>query len=241
MPSARLPFLGRRSRKLYAPQESPTGDLASHLASFGAFRQARTVPSAAVETRSVPATGTRSEASKHARCLCRPGDAWLDGGMTLLRAVARPMLASAFLFGGANALRYAKEVAPRAEPVARALNQIAPQIPASSANLVRANAIVQIVAGTALATGHLPRISSFVLAGSLVPSTFAGHQFWNEADPIARQNQTIHFTKNVSLMGGLLMATLDPDPHKKFIGRRAKDRVIEAKDVVEDRIEELRR
>jgi hypothetical protein len=36
------------------------------------------------------------------------------------------------------------------------------------------------------------------------------------------------------------MATLDPDPHKKFIGRRAKDKVTEAASSVADQIDHLR-
>ena len=63
---------------------------------------------------------------------------------------------------------------------------------------------------------------------------------WNETDPGARANQRIHFLKNVSMAGGLLMATLDPDPHKKFIVRRAKDKVVEAKDKVAEEIDQLR-
>lgn len=160
--------------------------------------------------------------------------------MTLLRTVARPMLASMFVYGGVNSLRHAKAMAPKAEPVAKALGNVAPQAQTSPTNLVRINGAVHVVAGVALATGHLPRISSFVLAGSLVPTTVVGHQFWNEADPQSRQNQAIHFTKNLSLIGGLLMATLDPDPHKKFIGRRAKDRVVDAKDAVADRLDDIR-
>ena len=42
------------------------------------------------------------------------------------------------------------------------------------------------------------------------------------------------------MAGGLLMATLDPDPHKKFIGRRAKDKVSEAAASVHDQIDHLR-
>ena len=36
------------------------------------------------------------------------------------------------------------------------------------------------------------------------------------------------------------MSTLDPDPHKKFIGTRAKNRVVDAKGVVVERIDDLR-
>jgi uncharacterized membrane protein YphA (DoxX/SURF4 family) len=147
--------------------------------------------------------------------------------MTVLRTIARPMLASMFVYGGANALRNASAMAPKAEPVADLLHKVAPDVNVSNANLVRINGAIHVAAGTALATGHVPRLSALVLAGTLVPTTAVGHPFWNQGDPTARKNQTIHFLKNVSMIGGLLMATLDPDPHKKFIGRRAKDKVHE--------------
>jgi hypothetical protein len=38
----------------------------------------------------------------------------------------------------------------------------------------------------------------------------------------------VHFFKNVSTIGGLLMATLDPEPHKKVLVLRAKDAAVEA-------------
>ena len=75
--------------------------------------------------------------------------------------------------------------------------------------LVRLNAAVQLGAAAALATGHLPRISSAVLAGSLVPTTLAGHSFWNETDPSTKAMQRVQFFKNVSMLGGLIIAAGD--------------------------------
>lgn len=160
--------------------------------------------------------------------------------MTLLRTVARPLLASMFVYGGANALRNATAIGPKAEPVKDVLDRTAPQLSTTPDNLVRVNGAIHVAAGLALATGRVPRLSAAVLAGTLVPTTAAGHPFWNEADPASRQNQTIHFLKNVSLIGGLLLSTLDPDPHKKFIGTRAKRKVVDASHVVADRIDDLR-
>ena len=61
----------------------------------------------------------------------------------------------------------------------------APQVPIPSdpQTLVRVNAAVQIAAAAALATNRAPRLSSTVLAASLVPTTLAGHRFWEETDP----------------------------------------------------------
>nr|MCW2728643.1 hypothetical protein [Aeromicrobium sp.] len=160
--------------------------------------------------------------------------------MTLLRTVARPMLASMFVYGGAMALKQPGPRAAKAQPTADRIKKIAPQLPINGANLTRANGALQLGAGLALATGRVPRLAALVLAATVPPTTFAGHQYWNETDPAARANQRIHFLKNMSLTGGLLMATLDPEPHKKFIGRRAKDKVSQAAASVADQLDHLR-
>lgn len=146
------------------------------------------------------------------------------------------MLASVFLVGGINALRTTKAVAPKVEPLASLASKAASQN-ISAQTLVRANAGAQLVGGAALATGRFPRLSAFLLAGSLAPTTAIGHQFWNQSDPAARKNQLLHFVKNLAIIGGLLMATLDPEPHKKFIGTRAKRKVVEAKVGLEHQID----
>ncbi|WP_262852350.1 DoxX family protein [Mumia quercus] len=160
--------------------------------------------------------------------------------MTLLRTVARPMLASMFVYGGAMSLRNAPAMAGAAQPlsekVAGVLRSVAPgvQLPTDPATLVRVNGALHVGFGTALALGRFPRLSALVLAGTLVPTTAAAHAFWAEDDAGAAAQQKIHFFKNVSMMGGLLMATLDPDPHKKILPRRAKDKVVEASGAVQE-------
>lgn len=156
--------------------------------------------------------------------------------MTVLRVIARPMLASMFVYGGASALKSPGRRVEKAQPIADTIKKAVPDAPVSGATLVRANAAVHLVAGLGLATGRAPRISALALAATMPPTTYTGHQFWNETDPAQRTNQTIHFLKNVAMTGGLLMSTLDPDPHKKFIGRRAKDRVVEAGGTVKSKL-----
>ncbi|MBK5218023.1 MAG: DoxX family protein [Propionibacteriales bacterium] len=156
--------------------------------------------------------------------------------MTVLRSAARPMLASMFVFGGINALRNAPAMAPKAQSFADTvgplIHKVAPQlpIPTDATSLVRINGLVHVAVGAALATGRFPRLAALILAGTLVPTTLVGHQFWNESDPQSRKNQQVHFFKNVSMAGGLLMASLDPDPGKKILPRRIKDRAAEAID-----------
>jgi uncharacterized membrane protein YphA (DoxX/SURF4 family) len=46
-----------------------------------------------------------------------------------------------------------------------------------------------------------------VLAAQMVPVTVAGHRFW-EKEGEERQGHWIHFLKNTSLAGGLLLVAL---------------------------------
>ena len=60
-----------------------------------------------------------------------------------------------------------------------------------------------------------------MLAASLVPTTAAGHRFWEETDPDHPGDQRLHFLKNVSMLGGLLIAAVDTEG-KPGVAWRAK-------------------
>src|SRR2546430_2287103 len=109
-----------------------------------------------------------------------------------------------FLYGGLDAFRNPGAKVPKAEKVAPAIAEAA-GVSADTEELVRLNGAVQIVAGTTLAFGVFPRVSALALAASLVPTTLAGHRFWEEQDDAARTQQTIQFLKNAAMMGGLLL------------------------------------
>ena len=149
--------------------------------------------------------------------------------MTITRLLARPMLASIFVAGGINALRNteahatkAKLVSDRVVPLAQKAAPGVP-IPTDPATLVRLNAGAQLLAAAALATGRAPRLSATVLAASLVPTTLAGHPFWEETDPKAKAQQRLQFFKNTSVLGGLLLASVDTEgkPGLAWRARRA--------------------
>lgn len=129
--------------------------------------------------------------------------------MSLPRRLARPMLASMFLLGGVDAITKPAPKVPAADEVAP---QVAAKIPGledkDTETLIRINGGVQLAGGLLLVLGRFPRLASFALAASLVPTTLAGHRFWEERGP-ARQQQMLHFFKNVSMLGGLLLASVD--------------------------------
>jgi putative oxidoreductase len=138
------------------------------------------------------------------------------------------MLASMFVMGGYSALRNPQAHVRMAGPVTEKLSDAADQAtPAQSSTpdekqLVLINGAAQVVGGLALATNRFPRLASLVLAGSLVPTTAAGHRFWEEKDKTQRANQQIHFFKNLSMFGGLLISAVDTEGRPGLAWRTSK-------------------
>ncbi|RIQ23752.1 DoxX family protein [Jiangella rhizosphaerae] len=147
--------------------------------------------------------------------------------MSLVRMIARPMLASIFVVQGAQRLRDPEPgidaAATFSERFGPTLRKRVPQLPTDPKTLVRINAGVQIGAGLALATGRMPRLASLALLGSLLPTTWAGHPFWTIEDPEKRNAQRVQAMKNVGLAGGLMLAAVDTEgkPGLSWRARRA--------------------
>jgi putative oxidoreductase len=147
--------------------------------------------------------------------------------MVVLRAFARPLLASIFIVQGYDTFRHPEKVATRAEPVITPLAERFPAVPAKPEDAVRLNGAVQVAAGTMLALGRWPRLSALALAATLVPTTLAGHRFWEAEDDATKAQQRIHFLKNTSMLGGLLIAVGDTEG-KPSIAWRARYAAQEA-------------
>ncbi|WP_415395453.1 DoxX family membrane protein [Rhodococcus globerulus] len=146
----------------------------------------------------------------------------------LVRRIARPLLSTIFIAGGIDALRNPAQRAAKATPLIDKSVETLPgavtqKLPADPETLIKLNAVIQIGGGALLASGKAPRIASLALAGSLIPTTVAGHDFWNESDPTLRAMQRTNFIKNVSLLGGLMIAAVDTEgkPSLGWRGRRA--------------------
>jgi putative oxidoreductase len=125
-----------------------------------------------------------------------------------VRSVARVLTGSTYALLGADAWRTPGGRVDQAGPTLAVLRRWAP-LPEDDETLVRANAVVQTVAGSLLATGTAPRLSALALVGSMVPTTWAGHAYWQVEDPDARKAQRIQFHKNMAMIGGLLLVALD--------------------------------
>jgi putative oxidoreductase len=133
--------------------------------------------------------------------------------MRPVRTAARSMLAAIFVIQGWSSFTNPVRVAGKARPVTDKLEPtikgLHPSLPTDAETLVRVNGAAQVAGGLLLASGYAPRPAALLLAGSLVPTTLAGHAFWDIEDPAERNMQRIQFLKNMGLMGGLLLAALD--------------------------------
>lgn len=130
--------------------------------------------------------------------------------MSILRRMARPMLAVPFITGGIDVLRNPDPRAKLAAPVAAKMAEMLPiPLPSDPVQLVQIDAGLKVIGGLMLATGRLPRLAALGLAASLVPTTLAGHRFWEYDDRQQRTAQRVQFGKNLGLVGGLLITALD--------------------------------
>jgi putative oxidoreductase len=131
--------------------------------------------------------------------------------MSLLNRTARPMLAAMFVVGGLDALRHPETKVKKAEPVALPIAERVSFLPQDTETLIKINGAVQVVGGSLLAIGKFRRLAALALIGSIIPTTYAGHRFWEEEDDAAKQQQLTHFLKNLGLLGGLVLAAIDTE------------------------------
>jgi putative oxidoreductase len=150
--------------------------------------------------------------------------------MSISRRIARPLLASMFVSGGIDAVRNPETKAEKARAVTEPIRDWVPVLPEDATTLVRLNGMVQVGAGSLLALGKFRRLAALALIGSIIPTTYAGHRFWEEEDEATRAQQRVHFLKNLGLLGGLILAAVDTEgaPSLSWRTRRQAARVTHA-------------
>ncbi len=132
--------------------------------------------------------------------------------MRPVRIAARAMLGAIFVVQGADAVMHPEKLEARSKAMtdraASTFDRLPVPMPTEARNIIRLNGAVQVASAVLLQT-PLRRPAAVVLAGSLVPTTVAGHAFWQAERGTDRAQQRIHFLKNVGLLGGLLLAAVD--------------------------------
>ncbi|GEE03218.1 hypothetical protein nbrc107696_36640 [Gordonia spumicola] len=144
----------------------------------------------------------------------------------IIRRIARPLLGTAFIASGVDAVIAPSGPARTAEPLLDGVS-------ADAETVIRVAGAVQVGAGLALAFGKAPRISSTVLVGTLVPTTVFASDFWNENDPAVRSAKQSAFVKNLGLLGGALITAADTEG-RPSLGWRGRKRLAEARESIAD-------
>jgi len=142
--------------------------------------------------------------------------------MSIVRALARPLLAAPFVTTGIDAVLHPMNRAERARPL---VDRLAPMagLPADPDLAVRGTGALMAGAGLLLATGRAPRLAAMVLAAVALPSTYLDHPFWEQPDAQRRRDERTIFLRNLGLVGGALLAAVDTEgrPSLAWRGRRA--------------------
>ncbi|MCV7381212.1 DoxX subfamily protein [Mycobacterium alsense] len=151
----------------------------------------------------------------------------------LFRRIARPLLSAVFVGQGIDSLRNPKPAAEAAAPTVdglRALpDPVGSRIPSDPQTFAQITAAVQIGGGLLLATGKAPRAASAALALTVLPANLGAHMFWSERDPQLKAQKRKDFLTDLSLLGGLMIASADTAgrPSLGWRGRRAAERLSE--------------
>ena len=118
--------------------------------------------------------------------------------------------------GGLNAAQNADQLTGIIEEFIDSLpQQVKSQLSdVEPALLAKINGCTMVAASAAMVLGIKPRTAATILALQLVPTTLAGHPFWNyEGD--ARAQQIDEFVRNVGYAGGLLAIATAAKKSKK--------------------------
>jgi putative oxidoreductase len=158
----------------------------------------------------------------------------------LVRRIARPLLAAPFIYGGISTLRKPQDRVPGAAPVVEKIaetadKQLPVQVPRDVQQWVQADAAIKVAAGSLFALNKFPRLTALVLSASIVPTTLAGHRFWEHEDPTERFGQLSNFLKNTGLLGGLLLAAVDTEG-RPSVGYRTRRAASKASDATEKNV-----
>jgi uncharacterized membrane protein YphA (DoxX/SURF4 family) len=85
------------------------------------------------------------------------------------------------------------------------------EVPAAPLAVAVSGAMIT-AGGLSLMTGTRPKVGAALIAGFLVGVTPIMHAFWQQEDPQQKMNEMIHFSKNMAMLGGAMLAAAIPEP-----------------------------
>ncbi len=123
----------------------------------------------------------------------------------MMRALARPLLASWFVYSGVRDALDPQVKAAVAEPVvAPLLHETGVDV--STETLVRAHGIATAATAVVLAFSRSPRTAGVALTGLTAATVAVSTPFWRLEEGEEREAAKEQFLKNVSLLGAAMLA-----------------------------------
>ena len=145
--------------------------------------------------------------------------------MTIVRRLARPLLAASFVQEGLDAVMHPGKRTERARPLVDAV--AGPLgLPKDPELLIRANGAVMVGAGALFALGRLPRLTGLALAATVAPGIYLHvTSMRTDKDPEHRRSERDDLMRDLGRLGGALLAAVDTQgrPGLAWRGRHAAE------------------
>ena len=143
-----------------------------------------------------------------------------------MRTLARPLLASWFVYGGVRSALEPQELSKTVEPtVAPLLKEAGVEVPVET--LVRVHGAATAATAAILALSKTPRTAGVALTGLAAVTVGVATPFWRLPEGPERDALLDQFMKNLSLLGGAMLAA--SAGHSAGHVKRKKARKVKAK------------
>ena len=132
--------------------------------------------------------------------------------MTLARVIARPLIASSFVFSGVDRLRNAGATAPQLKPVLAGVNKVVPSTASVTGNEKLVGQVLgatQVGAALLLGIGRFSRVAALLLTVTATVNTLVDYRSADASSAEGKKARRTQLLKNLSLIGAVLLAAVD--------------------------------
>ena len=132
--------------------------------------------------------------------------------MSIVRLIARPLLATGFVAVGVERLRNVDQTAEQLAPTLNRLGKTVPSAAGVAANpalVARVLGFTQVGAASLLGMGKFSRLASLLLAGTAALNSVVEYRNAESSTSEERKERRNQLLKNLSLIGGVLLSAVD--------------------------------
>ncbi|MFJ6002698.1 DoxX family protein [Arthrobacter sp. NPDC092385] len=132
--------------------------------------------------------------------------------MTLVRVIARPLIASGFVFSGVDRLRTAGATAPQLKQVLASVTKVVPAATAVTGNEKLVGQVLgatQVGAALLLSIGRFSRVAALLLTVTASVNTLVDYRSADGSTAEGKKARRSQLLKNLSLVGAVLLAAVD--------------------------------